>query len=148
MKIAEIGGKFLGDMQLAEKMIKAAATAGATHVKFQYWRETNLKNGKWDEDGRREIYKSAQLNDEKINFLIKLAKKNNLISFYSVFSISELEKLKDLGENIKIPSHEIYNLNLIKKSFQLFDFVLLSTGACSEEELIEAVSLSKTFKAS
>ena len=66
-----------------------------------------------------------------------------------MFSISELEKLKDLGENIiKIPSHEIYNLNLIEKSFQLFDFVLLSTGACSEEELIEVASLSKTFKAS
>ena len=147
MKIAEIGWNFMGDMQLAEKMIKAASSAGASHVKFQYWRETNLKNGKWDEDGRREIYKSAQLNDERIVSLNKLAKKNNLISFYSVFSISELEKLKDLGEDIiKIPSHEIYNLNLIKKSFKLFDFVLLSTGACSEEELIEVASLSKNFQ--
>ncbi len=137
----------MGDMLLAEKMIKAAAVSGATHVKFQYWKETNLKPGKWDKDGRREIYRSAQLNDDRIVTLNKLAKINNLISFYSVFSVSELKKLNDLGENIiKIPSHEIYNLDLIKKSFKLFNFVILSTGACKEEELIEVASLSKNYE--
>ena len=136
----------MGDMQLGEKMIKAAAEAGATHVKFQYWKESNLKPGKWDEDGRREIYKNAQLNDERIKFLNETAKKNNLISFYSVFSIPELKTLKDLGEKIiKIPSHEIYNLELIKNSFKLFNFVILSTGACEEDELNKVASLSKNF---
>lgn len=137
----------MGDLQLAEQMIKAAAAAGATHVKFQYWQEDSLKPGKWDEDGRRQIYKSAQLNEERIKSLNKLAKENNLVSFYSVFSVSGLEKLKNLGEKIiKIPSHEIYNLDLINKSFKLFDYVLLSTGACIEDELIEVASSAKNFK--
>ena len=147
MKIAEIGWNFMGDMELAESMIKAATESGATHVKFQYWQESNLKPGQWDEDGRREIYKSAQLNDKRIETLNSLSKKYKLNSFYSVFSISELITLKDLGEKIiKIPSHEIYNLELIKKSFELFDFVLLSTGACSEDELIKVASLSKNYE--
>lgn len=134
-------------MQLAETMIKSAAESGATYVKFQYWQESNLRPGQWDEDGRREIYKSAQLNDKRIETLNSFAKKNKLNSFYSVFSISGLIKLKDLGEKIiKIPSHEIYNLELVKKSFELFDFVLLSTGACSENELIEVANISKSFK--
>ena len=66
MYIAEIGWNFMGDMTLAEEMISAASESGATHVKFQYWREENLKPGEWDNDGRRQIYISAQLDEEKI----------------------------------------------------------------------------------
>jgi sialic acid synthase SpsE len=147
MKIAEIGWNFMGDMQLAKQMIESAKKSGATHVKFQYWRESNLKPGEWDNDGRREIYKSSQLNDDRIKCLNDIAKLNNLNPFYSVFSLSGLEKLKDLGEKtIKIPSHEIHNLKLISKAYELFDFVILSTGACEEKELIELASITKKFQ--
>jgi len=147
MKIAEIGWNFMGDMQLAEQMINTAKSSGATHVKFQYWKESNLKPGKWDEDGRREIYRSAQLNEERIESLKELAKKNNLISFFSVFSISSINKLKSLGEEIiKVPSHEIYNLDLVKNCFEKFHCVILSTGACKENELIEVANLSNKFE--
>lgn len=54
--IAEIGWNHMGDLELAESMIKAAKRAGATSAKFQYWDPTHLKPGPWDEDGRREIY--------------------------------------------------------------------------------------------
>ena len=43
--IAEIGWNHMGDMELAQKMVEAAARAGATHVKFQYWKPEKLKNG-------------------------------------------------------------------------------------------------------
>ena len=76
MYIAEIGWNFMGDMSLAENMISAAASSGATHVKFQYWREEQLKKGEWDSDGRREIYKSAQLNEEK--YFLVLCTRSNL----------------------------------------------------------------------
>ena len=147
MKIAEIGWNFMGDMQLAKQMIEFAKKSGATHVKFKYWRESDLKSGEWDNDGRREIYKSSQLNDDSIKFLNDTAKQNNLYSFYSVFSMSGLEKLKNLGEKIiKIPSHEIHNIELINKAYELFDFVILSTGACEEKELIELASITKKFQ--
>jgi sialic acid synthase SpsE len=147
MKIAEIGWNFMGDMQLAEQMVDAAANSGATHVKFQYWNESNLKPGKWDEDGRREIYKSAQLNEQRIKSLKEFAKKNNLTPFFSVFSISSMDKLKKLGDEIiKVPSHEIYNLDLIKNCFDQFNCVILSTGACKEEELIQVANLSNKFQ--
>jgi len=136
----------MGNMQLAEQMIVAAAKSGATHVKFQYWQESQLKPGAWDSDGRREIYKSSQLNEERIKFLNRVAISNNLESFYSVFSTSDLQKLKNLGERIiKIPSHEISNIQLIEMAYKLFDFVILSTGACEEKELIEVASLTKKY---
>jgi len=59
--IAEIGWNHMGDMNLAKKMIISAASNGADICKFQTWNEKNLKSGQWDTDGRRDVYKKAQL---------------------------------------------------------------------------------------
>ena len=67
--IAEIGWNFIGDMDLAHRMIKAAKNAGADYAKFQVWNPDNLKAGPWDEDGRREIYEKAFLDDGRIKHL-------------------------------------------------------------------------------
>ena len=64
--IAEIGWNFMGEMKLAKEMISSASSAGATTAKFQYWNPKKLKKGKWDNDGRREIYEKAQLSETKI----------------------------------------------------------------------------------
>ena len=63
--IAEIGWNFLGDMDLAKKMVKSCSENGARTAKFQYWNPSTLKNGSWDEDGRRDIYKRAALDEKK-----------------------------------------------------------------------------------
>ena len=137
MYIAEIGWNFMGDMSLAENMISAAASSGATHVKFQYWREEKLKKGEWDSDGRRDIYKSAQLNEDKIKKIILLGEKYKIPSFFSVFNKSDAELIKNLDQNIiKIPSHEIYNTELINFCISNFSKILISTGACLESELL------------
>ena len=75
MYISEIGWNFMGDMDLAKKMVLKSKESGATLVKFQYWQEKYLKKGAWDEDGRREIYTSAQLNEEKIHLIKSFLKK-------------------------------------------------------------------------
>ena len=55
--IAEIGWNHFGDMDLACKMIEEANKSGSDYAKFQTWSTARLKNGDWDKDGRREIYK-------------------------------------------------------------------------------------------
>ena len=67
--IAEIGWNHMGDMNLAKEMISAAAECGADIVKFQTWSESNLKPGPWDNDGRRDIYKKAELSLDDHNIL-------------------------------------------------------------------------------
>ena len=62
--IAEIGWNHMGDMNLAEEMIKQASENGADICKFQTWSESNLKSGQWDNDGRRNVYKKAQLSKD------------------------------------------------------------------------------------
>ena len=59
--IAEIGWNHLGDMNLAKEMIVAASESGADFCKFQTWSVKNLKNGPWDNDGRKELYNKAEL---------------------------------------------------------------------------------------
>ena len=51
----------MGDMVLAKEMIHASKENGADIVKFQTWSVSRLKSGPWDEDGRTEIYKKAEL---------------------------------------------------------------------------------------
>ena len=63
--IAEIGWNHMGDMSLAKEMIAAASEAGADYAKFQTWSTEKLKQGAWDEDGRLEIYQTAELSREQ-----------------------------------------------------------------------------------
>ena len=140
--IAEIGWNHMGDMNLAEKMIKEASLAGVDYCKFQTWNVKNLKEGPWNTDGRLEIYKKAELSDEKHYELIKLCKKYNTKFLTSVFNINDLEFVYSISKDaIKIPSHEVYNIDLIKESSKLFNKIFLSVGACKWEEFEKILNL-------
>ena len=113
--IAEIGWNHMGNEILAEEMVKAAVSSGATIVKFQYWDPKFLKAGPWDSDGRRQIYEKAALDKEKIIFLKKLVEEIGCEFLISVFGTKGAQFINELGiKNIKIPSHEIANTSLIE----------------------------------
>lgn len=134
--IAEIGWNHMGDMDLAEKMIIAAKKNGADYCKFQTWSEKNLKAGPWDTDGRREIYIKAGLTEEKHHKLKEICKEKKINFLTSVFNINDLPFVSSINpEIVKIPSHEIHNLPLIEKASQLFEKVLVSTGAAKWSEV-------------
>lgn len=138
--IAEIGWNHMGNIELARRMIESAAENGADHCKFQTWSEDKLKPGVWDEDGRREIYRKAQLTKEDHHYLKEVCEQNEVRFLTSVFSANDLDFLGDLGmDMIKIPSHEVYNLELIKKAEKLFDRILVSTGASKWDEVEKIV---------
>ena len=134
--IAEIGWNHMGDIELAEKMIQSAALNGADICKFQSWNEKNLKSGDWDKDGRREIYKKAQLSIDDHKKLIQICKSYDVEFLTSVFNIKDIQFLKELNlKMIKIPSTEVYDLRLIEKCISTFNKVLISTGASYWNEL-------------
>lgn len=142
--IAEIGWNHLGDMNLAKKMIISAAKSGADICKFQTWSEKSLKAGPWDSDGRREIYKRAELSMKDHYFLKRVCKKNNVDFCTSIFNIHDIKFLKKLNNKIiKIPSHEIHNIKLIKECIKNFKLVLVSLGAAKWNE-VKRVALLKS----
>lgn len=140
--IAEVGWNHLGDIEIAKKMIDAAADSGADYCKFQTWSVKNLKEGPWDSDGRRELYCKAELSYEDHHNLKNYCKSKNIKFLTSIFNIKDIEFLKKITpEIIKIGSPEISNLELIKKSLENFDKVILSTGAAKWSEILNLKKL-------
>lgn len=136
MIISEIGWNFLGDLELAKKMIDASILSGCNNVKFQLWNPNNLKKGPWDNDGRREIYKKTFLDYDKYHQLYSYAKSKHINCFASVFDDESFDILKKIDTKyIKIPSTEAHDINLIKKSLDNFENVIVSTGAQKYEEI-------------
>jgi N,N'-diacetyllegionaminate synthase len=140
--IAEIGWNFMGDLELAHKMILDAAEAGATTVKFQYWKPSKLRSGAWDNDGRREIYQKAQLNKDKILKLKDMCGSANIQFLISAFNAEDALELAELEiKSIKIPSHEITNKDLHLICIEKFETIYLSCGACTSNELNEIAEI-------
>lgn len=142
--IAEIGWNHLGDINLAKEMVLAAKNSGADYAKFQTWSVDRLKNGAWDSDGRREIYKKAELSVEDHTELINYCKEVSISFLSSVFSVSDAQLLVDLNcKEVKIPSFESRNIELIKFCDNNFEKVFMSTGTSKFEEIIKSIKLFK-----
>jgi len=134
--ICEIGWNHLGDMELAKQMIKAAKDSGADYAKFQTWSVDRLKSGEWDTDGRKEIYKNAELSfDDHVN-LINYCNKIGIEFLSSVFSIHDANMLLDLDvKKVKIPSFESRNEKLCRFCLDNFDEVFISFGTSTLNEV-------------
>lgn len=148
MIFAEIGWNFLGNLRLAKKMILAAKESNCKIVKFQLWDPKFLKPGPWDNDGRRQIYEKAYLDNSKFEELYSFSIENGLDCFASVFNNEDYERLKKISnKSIKIPSPEVYDFKLIEKSLDEFENVYVSTGAMkfSELELLKKYKSEKNF---
>ena len=134
--IAEIGWNHMGDMNIAQKMIEAAAQNGADYAKFQTWSVDRLKAGEWDQDGRRQIYEKAELNREDHITLMEICSANQIEFLSSVFSIKDAELLRSLGvREVKIPSFECRNSELISYCDENFDKIYMSTGTSTWSEI-------------
>jgi sialic acid synthase SpsE len=137
--IAEIGWNHCGDMQLAKQMAKAAQENGATYAKYQTWSVDRLKSGSWDEDGRREIYEKAELSRENHIELIQYCNDIGIKFLSSVFSIDDAAMLQELGcREVKIPSFESRNHELISYCSDNFDTIFMSTGTSTYREVQES----------
>lgn len=140
--IAEIGWNHFGDMDLAKKMIDKAKSSGADYAKFQTWSVERLKKGAWDDDGRREIYNKAELTKENHQDLINYCNKTGIKFLSSVFSIKDAELLLSLGiTEVKIPSFESRNHELLKFCDKNFNIIFMSTGTSKFEEIKKSKSI-------
>lgn len=145
--VAEIGWNFLGDLKIAKKMIVSAKRAGANAVKFQIWDPKFLKKGAWDKDGRRKIYEKAFLNEKKYSQLKTFSRSIKINCFASAFNLEGAKLLKKNRDKwIKIPSHEAYNMNLIKYAIQNFTKIIISAGCLKKKELDKLIRLVKSKK--
>lgn len=142
--IAEIGWNHMGNMDLAKEMIRSAADSGAHFAKFQSWKVKRLQPGEWDDDGRRQIYENAELSESMHQELISYCNKSNIKFMSSIFALEDGKLLHKLNvKDVKIPSFECANHELIDYAVNNFDTVLVSTGTANESEIHDLAKYNK-----
>ena len=150
--IAEVSANHLGSFERAKEIVRAAARAGATSVKFQTYTAATmtLDNDKFKIStnhqlwgGRRlfDLYDEAHTPWEWHKELFSLAREVGVIPFSSPFDISAIEFLEDLDTPMyKIASMETGDLNLIRAAAETGKPLIMSTGATELEEIDDAVA--------
>ena len=141
---------------MAIKLIKAAKKSGADAVKFQtYTPETitidcdnkyfQIKQGSiWDGKTLYQLYQEAYMPWEWLPKLKKIAEKEGLIFFSSVFDKSSVDFLKKINiPAYKIASFEIADIPLIEYVAKEKKPIIISTGIATLAEIKEAVKTCK-----
>lgn len=149
--IAEAGVNHNGSINLAKKLIDAAAFSGADAVKFQSFTANSLvsigtpkaeyQKGKTDiNESHFDMIKKLELDENSHKELISYCNKKNIIFLSTPFDISSVNLLDRLGlKIIKIPSGEITNLPYLRHIGSLNKKVILSTGMSNLQEVGDAL---------
>jgi N,N'-diacetyllegionaminate synthase len=145
--IAEAGVNHNGDINLAKRLIDAAAEAGADLVKFQTFnadrlvtrtaKKADYQNQTTDnKESQHEMLRRLELSPEMHHELIAHCASRNIGFFSTGFDIESVDLLVSLGQNhFKIPSGEITNLPYLRHIGRLGKAVIFSTGMATMGEI-------------
>ena len=136
--IAEIGENHIGNIDIAKRLIKKAAEAGADYVKFQSYKLEDFKLN----DPEYEWFKKVSLTDE-VHFVLKEYTEKFGVKFLSSpFSIERAQFLcEKLGlKEIKIASGMMLNFSVLDYVNEHAETVFLSTGMATITEIKTALS--------
>jgi N,N'-diacetyllegionaminate synthase len=144
--VAEIGNNHDGSIRLAERLIEAAAEAGADAVKFQtHIAEAEMlpstptpphfDEPRWDFTKRMELSLDDHLH------LKVFAEERGLVFFSSPFSVEAVELLEQVGVPVyKVASGELTNPPLLEAVAATGKPVLLSSGMSGMEDVERAAA--------
>lgn len=151
--IAEAGVNHNASMEMARRMVREAANAGADYVKFQtavpelvissiapkaeYQKETT-----GEEQSQLEMCKAIHLPLSAYTELAALCREEGIGFMSTPFDLVSIDTLDPLGMDYwKIPSGEITNLPYLRKIASKGGKVILSTGMSTLEEVSQAVDI-------
>ena len=151
--IAEAGVNHNGDLNLARKLIDAAADSGADLVKFQTFKADRLATESAKKAGYQikttnnsesqlKMLKQLELSLQDHESLIEYCKERGIEFFSTGFDQESLNMLMDLGQGlIKVPSGEITNLPFLRHVASFNKPVILSTGMANLDEVADSLSI-------
>ena len=150
--IAEAGVNHNGSIELAKKLIDAAAMAGVDYVKFQTFKADNLvtKSAKQADyqaqnagkSSQYEMLKQLELSPEQHFELIEYCDVRGIKFFSTAFDMESIEFLSNLNLGLwKIPSGEITNYPYLKRIAEDKQPVILSTGMSTMDDIKNAVEV-------
>lgn len=156
--IAEAGVNHNGSIELAKKLIDAAALAGVDYVKFQSFKAENLvskdakkaeyqkKNMADGDDSQFTMLKKLELSPEQHTELIAYCNEKGIKFFSTAFDLESIDFLASLKLGLwKIPSGEITNYPYLKQIALKKEPVILSTGMCDMTDINNAIQVLLKF---
>lgn len=150
--IAEAGVNHNGSIDLAKRLIEAAAVAGVDYVKFQTFkaeklvtkeaRQAEYQQRNAADDSQYAMLKKLELTPAQHEELITYCNEKEVKFLSTAFDMESVEYLHSLHLGLwKIPSGEITNYPYLKKIAQYGEPVILSTGMCEMEDVKNAVDV-------
>ena len=151
--IAEIGNNHNGSLELAKKLVDAAADSGADCAKFQMRDMQSLYNNLADGGDASadlgaqytlDLLKRYQLSDNDMIKVFDYCGKKNIIPLCTPWDVASLKKLIDYGmEAYKISSADFTNTELINAVAKTGKLMICSTGMATEAEINEGIKFIK-----
>jgi N,N'-diacetyllegionaminate synthase len=151
--IAEAGVNHNGSVDVARKMIDAAAGAGADAVKFQVFNaESEIsryapkaeyqKKATDASETQLDMARRLELAEDEFRELFAHCRKRGIIFLATPFDLRSVDFLDELGlDIIKVPSGEITNLPYLRKIGRLNKKIIMSTGMADLKEVGEALDI-------
>lgn len=149
--IAEAGVNHNGDLDLARRLIDAAADAGADYVKFQTFKAERLvtrdaakaeyqKKNDGVSEGQFEMLRRLELSEAMHQELITHCAERGIAFLSTAFDNESLDLLVGYGVPLlKIPSGEITNLPYLRHAGGFGKPIILSTGMATLDEVGQAL---------
>ena len=150
--ISEIGINHNGSIELCKKLIMLSKVAGADYVKIQKrnpdvcvpeHQKSKIRKTPWGEMTYLEYKHRMEFNEEHIKELVNYSNNLGIEFFASVWDIDSVKLMSKYTKIAKLGSASINDLELCKATREAFDFVIISTGMSTEEEIELAVEASK-----
>ena len=148
--VAEAGVNHNGSDELAIKLVKVAAEAGADAVKFQTFKAESLVSQvartaeyqklQTGEGSQFSMLKKLEISEELHIKLIDQCKQSGIEFLSTPFDVESAKFLLDLGmKKIKVPSGELTNIPFIKELANYDMPMIVSTGMSTLAEVKDAV---------
>lgn len=151
--IAEAGVNHNGQLDLARRLVEAAADAGADVVKFQTFSAERLATAQAPkahyqkaagdgEETQQQMLRRLELTRAMHEDLLAHCARCGIAFLSSGFDTASVDLLVELGlERFKIPSGEITNLPYLRHVGALRGSVILSTGMATLDEVAAALTV-------
>jgi len=140
--IAEIGVNHNGDIELAKKLVKEAARAGAHAAKFQLWTKESLYAESFllDKPEFKKGLEEYSLTKEEYKELAKYCHKESILFSATPFSKEEVDFLVELDASfVKVASMDVNNYPFLDYIARKQLPIVLSTGFANLSEITKAI---------
>jgi N-acetylneuraminate synthase len=147
--ISEIGINHNGSMDICKQLIMLSKVAGADYVKIQKrnpdvcvpeHQKAKRRQTPWGEMSYLGYKHRMEFDENQIKELCEYSKSLGIEFFASVWDVDSAILMSKYTRIAKLGSASITDVELCRKTRELFDVVIMSTGMSTEKEVEEAVS--------